>query len=190
LTPNKIGSFPMNNPLNRPRRWGITLGLGGVLAAALIGAADAHADTGSDVLGQAGTDLTDATTLLDGAPTASLDAEETALLSAQESFQTGAASSLLDEQESLQAELPAGDAQGFSGIDTQLTDAYQAIFSADQTLVAADQAGDLGSATGLMDQLGVVDADFAAIPVAFDLDATDISAAVASLFGSTDFLSF
>jgi hypothetical protein len=41
-----------------------------------------------------------------------------------------------------------------------------------------------------MDQLGVVDADFAAIPAGFDLAATDIGAEVANLFGITDFLSF
>jgi hypothetical protein len=185
-----------NHPLvHHARRWGtfVGMGAGAAVAAAMIGvfgAADAHADTGSDVLGQAGTDLTDATQVLDGAPTTSLDAEEAALLSAQESFQTGAASSLLASQESLQAELPAADAQGFSGVDTQLTDAYQAILSADQTFAAADQAGDLGGLTGLTDQLGVIDADFAAVPVAFDLDATDIGAAVANLFGITDFLSF
>jgi hypothetical protein len=181
--------------VHQARRWGTFLGMGAgaVVAAAVIGvssAADAHADTGSDVLGQAGTDLTDATQVLDGAPTTSLDASEAALLSAQESFQTGAASSLLSTQESLQSELPAADAQGFSGVDTQLTDAYQGILSADQTFVTADQAGDLTGLTGLTDELGVVDADFAAIPAAFDLDATDIGAAVANLFGITDFLSF
>jgi hypothetical protein len=41
-----------------------------------------------------------------------------------------------------------------------------------------------------MDQLGLVDADFAAIPAGFDLAATDIGADVANLFGLTDFLSF
>jgi hypothetical protein len=185
-----------NRPLvHQARRWGIFLGMGAgaVVAAAVIGvssAADAHADTGSDVLGQAGTDLTDATQVLDGAPTTSLDAEEAALLADQESLQTGAASSLLASQESIQAELPAADAQGFAGVDTQLTDAYQGILNADQAFVAADQARDLGSITGLMDQLGLVDADFAAIPAGFDLAATDIGADVANLFGLTDFLSF
>jgi hypothetical protein len=185
-----------NQPLvHQARRWGTILGMGAgaVVAAAVIGvssAADAHADTGSDVLGQAGTDLTDATTALDGAPTTSLDAAELSFLDAQESLQTGAASTLLADQESIQSELPAADAQGFTGVDTQLTDAYQAILNADQTFVAADQAGDLGSVTGLMDELGVADADFAAIPASFDLAATDIGAEVANLFGITDFLSF
>jgi hypothetical protein len=185
-----------NQPLVDPaRRWGILVGIGAgaVMAAAVIGvssAADAHADTGSDVLGQAGTDLTDATQVLDGAPTTSLDAEEATFLADQESLQTGAASSLLASQESIQSALPAADAQDFAGVDTQLTDAYQAILNADQAFVTADQAGDLGSVTGLMDQLGVVDADFAAIPAGFDLAATDIGAEVANLFGITDFLSF
>jgi hypothetical protein len=62
-----------NQPLvGRARRWGtfVGMGAGAVVAAAMIGvsgAADAHADTGGDVLGQAGTDLTDATQVLDGA---------------------------------------------------------------------------------------------------------------------------
>jgi hypothetical protein len=190
----------MSNPRNQPpvhqaRRWGILVGMGAgaVVAAAVIGvsgAADAHADTVGDVLGQAGTDLTDATQVLDGAPTTSLDAAEAALLADQEALQTGAASTLLAEQESIQSELPAADAQGFTGVDTQLADAYQGILNADQAFVAADQAGDLASVTGLMDQLGVADADFAAIPASFDLAATDIGAEVANLFGITDFLSF
>jgi hypothetical protein len=181
--------------VHQARRWGTFLGMGAgaVVAAAVIGvssAADAHADTGSDGLGQAGTDLTDATTLLDGAPTTSLDAAELSFLDTQESLQTGGASMLLASQESLQAGLPAADAQGFSGVDTQLTDAYQAILNADQTFVTADQAGDLTGLTGLTDEFGVVDADFAAIPTSFDLVATDIGAEVANLFGITDFLSF
>ncbi len=71
-----------NQPLIRQaRRWRIALGMsaGAVAAAAILGlseAANAHADGSADVLGQAGMDLTQATSVLDGAPTASLDAEE------------------------------------------------------------------------------------------------------------------
>jgi hypothetical protein len=192
LTPNKIGIFTMSNPLNRPRRWGITLGLGSVTAAALIGvaaAADAHADTGSDVLGQAGTDLTDATTLLDGAPTASLDAEETAFLTGQESLQNGPASAILSTQESIQDSLPAADQTELAGVDTQLEDAYQGILTADQTFVTADQAGDLTGLTAFTDDFGVIQADLAVIPADFNAGFADVGADLASLFGGTDFLS-
>ena len=71
-----------NQPLvGRARRWRIALGMsaGAVAAAAMLGlseAADAHADDSADVLGQAGMDLTQATQVLDGAPEASLDAEQ------------------------------------------------------------------------------------------------------------------
>jgi hypothetical protein len=179
----------MSNPLNRPRRWGITLGLGGVLAAVLIGAADAHADTGSDVLGQAGTDLTDATTLLDGAPTASLDAQEAAFLSGQESLQTGPATAILTDQESIQDSLPAADQTQLAGVDTQLEDAYQGILSADQTFVSADQAGDLTGLTGLTDEFDVIQADIAVLPADFNAGLADVGADLASVFGGTDFLS-
>jgi hypothetical protein len=179
----------MSNPLNRPRRWGITLGLGGVLAAVLIGAADAHADTGSDVLGQAGTDLTDATTLLDGAPTASLDAEESTFLTGQESLQTGSLSALLAGQESTQAALPAADQTELASADTQLVDAYQGVLNADQAFVTADQAGDLTGLTGFTDQLDVFGADFGVLGADFNVIGADIGGELANAFGGTDFLS-
>ena len=89
----------MNNHRNQPlirqaRRWRIALGMsaGAVAAAAMLGlseAADAHADDSADVLGQAGMDLTQATQVLDGAPEASLDAQQLAILTGQELLQTG-----------------------------------------------------------------------------------------------------
>jgi hypothetical protein len=185
-----------NQPLvHQARRWGTILGMGAgaVVAAAVIGvssAADAHADTGSDVLGQAGTDLTDATTVLDGAPTTSLDAAQAAFLSGQESLQTGAASTLLADQESLQSGLPAADQTEFGTVDTQLVDAYQGLLNADQTFVAADQAGDLTGLTGLTDEFDVIGADIGILPADFNVTAADIGAEVANLFGITDFLSF
>ena len=75
-----------HQPLIRQvRRWRIALGMsaGAVAAAAMLSlseAADAHADDSADVLGQAGMDLTQATQVLDGAPEASLDAEQLARL--------------------------------------------------------------------------------------------------------------
>lgn len=182
----------MSNPLNRPWRLVLGIGAGAVAAAAMLGlseAADAHADTGSDILDQAGADLTQATQVLDGAPTASLDAEELSLLTGQESLQTDQATNLLDAQESLVSGLPAADQADVSAADTQLADAFQGILTADQTFATADQAGDLTGLTGVTDQLGILDADFAVLPADFNLVVTDIGAEFASLFGGTDFLS-
>jgi hypothetical protein len=187
-------SQPNQLKVRRSRRWGVTIGMGAgaVAAAVLLGlpAPDAEADTGSDVLDQAGADLAQATQVLDGAPTASLDAEEAALLTGQESLQTGSASALLAAQESLQSGLPAADQQDLGTADTQLFDAYQGILNADQAFVTADQAGDLSGVTGLMDQLGVLQADLAVFPADFNVTAVDLGAEVANLFGITDFLSF
>jgi hypothetical protein len=179
----------------RPRPWRIALGIsaGAVAAAAMLGlseAADAHADTGSDILDQAGADLTQATQVLDGAPTASLDAEELSLLTGQESIQTDQATALLSAQETVFNGLPAADQSDLSGADTQLADAFQGILTADQTFAAADQAGDLTGLTGLTDQLGVIDADFAVLPADFNVVVADIGAEFASMFGGMDFLSF
>ena len=150
----------MTNHRNRPlirqvRRWRIALGMsaGAVAAAALLSlseAANAHADSGSDVLGQAGMDLAQATSVLDGAPEASLNAEELSFLTGQESLQTDELSALLSGQESLQSGLPAADQADLSAADTQLTDAFQGILTADQTFATADQAGDLSGLTGLL----------------------------------------
>src|ERR1700742_1392313 len=104
-------SQPNHRRVRRPRPWRIALGIGAgaVAAAAMLGlseAADAHADTGSDILDQAGAGLTQATQVLDGAPTASLDAQELALLTGQESIQTDQATNLLDAQETIFNGLP------------------------------------------------------------------------------------
>ena len=98
-----------NHPLVRQGRRcviGVGVATGAVVAAGVVAAATAYADTGADVLGEAGQDLTQATQVLDGAPTASLDAEEATLLTEQEMLQTEGASPLLSAQESLQAGLP------------------------------------------------------------------------------------
>jgi hypothetical protein len=182
-----MNSQPNHPRVRRPRPWRIALGMGAgaVAAAAMLGlseAADAHADSGSDILGQAGADLTQATQVLDGAPTASLDAEELMLLTGQESLQTDQATTLLDMQESLQSGLPAADQADLTGADTQLADAFQGILTADQTFATADQAGDLTGLTGLTDQLGVIDADFAVLPADFNVIVTDIGAEFANAF--------
>jgi len=178
-----------NQPLVSPvRRWRVALGVtaGAMAAAAMLGfaeAGDAHADTGSDVLGQASADLAQATQLLDGAPEASLDAQEAAILAEQESFQTGSASSLITEQDSVVSGLPAADQADLTGADDQLTQAYQAVLSADQAFVTADQAGDLGSAQGsLSADLGVLDADFGLDGAAVNTVFADIGAEFANFF--------
>src|SRR5271156_5155730 len=103
-----------NQPLVRQaRRWGIAVGTAAMIGVAT--AAAAHAD-GDDVLGQAGADLTQATQVLDGAPEASLDAQQAAFLAGQEMIQTGSASSILSDQESIQSTLPAADQAGLTGV--------------------------------------------------------------------------
>jgi len=185
-----------NHPLvHHARRWGIFVGMGAgaVVAAAMIGvsgAADAHADSGSAELGDAASDLTQATQVLDGAPTGSLDAALAEFLSAQESLQTSSEPDLIANTESFQAGLPAADQSELTGVDTQLADAYQGLLNADQTFAAADQAGDLTGLTGLSDSLDVLGADFSVLPAEFNVTAADIGAEVANLFGITDFLAF
>jgi hypothetical protein len=177
-----------NQPLIRQvRRWRIAIGMsaGAVAAAAVLGlseAADAHADDTADVLGQAGMDLSQATSVLDGAPEASLDAEELSFLTGQESLQTDELSTLLAGQESLQSGLPAADQSDLSAADTQLTDAFQGILTADQTFATADQAGDLSGLTGLSDQLGVIDADFGLLGADANTVFADIGAEFANFF--------
>jgi hypothetical protein len=151
----RMNSHPDQRHVTRPRCWRIVLGIsaGAVVAAAILGLAgsgDAHADTGTDVLGQAGVDLTQATQLVDGAPTASLNTEQLAIRTGQEMFQTGSASSLLTEQDSVVSGLPAADQADLTGVDDQLNQAYQAVLTADQAFVAADQAGDLSSVQGAL----------------------------------------
>ena len=170
------------------RRWRIALGMsaGAVAAAAMLGlseAADAHADDSADVLGQAGMDLTQATQVLDGAPEASLDAQQLAILTGQEMLQTGSASSLLTEQDSVVSGLPAADQADLTGADDQLTQAYQAVLTADQAFVAADQAGDLSSVQGALPvDLGVLDADVGLDGAAFNTAFADIGAEFANFF--------
>jgi hypothetical protein len=169
------------------RRWRIAIGMsaGAVAAAAVLGlseAADAHADDSADVLGQAGMDLTQATSVLDGAPEASLNAAELSFLTGQESLQTDELTTLLSGQESLQSGLPAADQADLSAADTQLTDAFQGILTADQTFATADQAGDLSGFTGLSDEFGVIDADFGVLGADFNTVFADVGAEFASVF--------
>lgn len=62
----------------RVRRWGTGFGLatGAVVAAAVIGVTTAHADDADELLGQAGSDLTQANQVLDQVAATLLDAEQ------------------------------------------------------------------------------------------------------------------
>jgi len=183
-----MSNQPDEHNARRPRPWRIALGIsaGAIAAAAMLGlseAADAHADDSADVLGQAGMDLTQATQVLDGAPEASLDAQQLAILTGQEMLQTGSASSLLTEQDSVLSGLPAADQADLTGADDQLTQAYQAVLTADQAFVTADQAGDLSSVQGALPvDLGVLDADFGLDGAAFNTAFADIGAEFANFF--------
>jgi hypothetical protein len=189
-----MSNQPDEHNARRPRPWRIALGIsaGAIAAAAMLGlseAADAHADDSADVLGQAGMDLTQATSVLDGAPEASLDAAQLSFLTGQESLQTDELTALLSGQESLQSGLPAAEQADVSAADTQLTDAFQGILTADQTFATADQAGDLSGLTGLSDEFGVIDADFGALGADFNTVFADVGAEFAGVFGGIDFAS-
>ena len=182
-----MNSQPSHRRVRRARPWCIALGMsaGTVVAAAMLGlseAADAHADAGDSGLGQASADLSQAISVLDGAPEASLDAQQSAALSIQEGVQSGALSTLLSNQESIVSGLPTADQADLTGVDDQLAQAYQAVLTADQAFVAADQAGDL-SGTGLLPaDLGVVDADIGVLPADINVIFTDAAVEFANAF--------
>ena len=174
-------------PVGRARRWGIAVGMGAgaVVAATMIGlsaAADAHADAADTGLGDAAADLTQATQVLDGAPEASLDAQQAGLLAGQEMIQTGSASMILSDQESILSGLPTADQSELAGVDDQLAQAYQGVLDADQAFVAADEAGDLSGSGLLPADLGIIDADFAVLPADFNAVITDAAAEFANFF--------
>lgn len=182
-----------NHPLVRQaRRFVIGAGMvaGAVVTSGVIAAATAYADTPADVLGEAGQDLAQATTALDGAPTAGLDAQLATFLSGQEALQSGAAETFLSAQETGQAALPAADQAGLATVDGQLAQAFQSVLDADQTFASADQAGDLTGLTGLTDEFGVIEADFSILPADFNVTAADITAELFNALNIPDFLTF
>jgi hypothetical protein len=175
-----------NHPLVRQaRRFVVGVGAvaGAVTAAGIIAAATAYADTADAGLGEAGADLAQATQVLDGAPEASLDAEQASFLAMQEALQTGSASALISDQESILSGLPTADQAELTGVDDQFGQAYQAVLDADQAFVAADQAGDLSSGMGLLPaDLTVIDADLGILPADFNALFVDIGAELANAF--------
>jgi hypothetical protein len=176
--------------VRQARRCVISVGMaaGAVVAAGMIGIATAYADDGDDVLGQAAADLTHATQVLDGAPEASLDAQQAGFLVGQEMLQTGPASTVLSDQESTLSSLPLADQSELTGVDDQLAQAYQGVLDADQAFVTADEAGDLSGQGLLPADLGVIDADIGILPADFNAVFADAGAEFANLFDVSAFL--
>jgi hypothetical protein len=149
-------------------------------------------DNADDVFTQAAADLTQATPVLDSAPTASLDAENLSILNSEQSLITGLEPTLT-QQASLQDSLPAADQTSplLADADEHFLQAYNGLLSADQAFVAADQAGDLtGQASSLSAALtqlsvdhGLIIAELGLAPANFDVDFADIVVAIADDFG-------
>jgi hypothetical protein len=174
------------------RVWAGGIGMAAA-AAAMIGMGTAHADTVEDVLGQAGVDLTQATSVLESAPTASLGTDGPIVLTEGQSFITQA-ESFLATTESYQADLPAADQTSplLLDADQALLQADDGLLTADQSFVAADEAGDLtgvqtsslaGELTEIQAIYAPIDAEFGTIPATLDVGLTDIFAQLASDIG-------
>ncbi len=137
-------------------------------AAALVGIGPAHADTPDDVLGQAVSDLSQGTAVLDAAPSADLSTSQIDFLTNQETAITDF-EPFLAQLGTQQEGLSSVDQAFLVGADEHIVSAAQNLLTADQALVVADQAGQL---TGSLDSfdfgivnadIGLVSADFAAI---------------------------
>jgi hypothetical protein len=154
------------SPAHRLRRWGGGVGFasGALVAAATIAMASAHADDADELLGQAGSDLTQATQVLDQIPTSLLDANQASSLAELEKIQTGPELQLLDALETYQASLPTIDQSSplLLGADEQLVHAVAGLLDADQGFLGAADAGELGSqgATAFSADLPLIDALF------------------------------
>jgi PE-PPE domain len=151
--------------------------------------AAASTDAPGEVLGQADQELTKATSVLDSAPTASLDSSAASVLAEEEPFAPILESDLTNIQ-SIQDGLPAGDQTLLADVDQGFVTAYQGLVSADQAFVAADQAGELSSQAsglteleGLSTELGLAHANFAVDPAAIDLGFVDVFAQLAADIG-------
>ena len=155
------------------RRWvtGVGLAGGAAVAATMIGSASgpvARADTPEDVMGQAGADFTQGTSVLDAAPTTDLGTVSGDLLTAQESL-PAQLDPILTQIGSLQEGLSAGDQTFLADADEQFVSAAQSLLSADHAFVAADQAGELSGSGLLPADLAVVDADLGLLPADVDV---------------------
>jgi hypothetical protein len=173
----------------RVRPWGTGAGVtvGALVAAALIGVANApgaRADTPEDVLDQAIQDLMQGTSVLDAAPTASLSAQQASLLADQEMLGTQL-DPLLTQIGSAEAGLSAADQTFLADADQQFVVAAQGVLSADQGFVAADQAGNLSGSGFLPADLTVVEADLGLLYADFDVFGAGIAAAFDPDIGAT-----
>jgi hypothetical protein len=141
-------------------------------------------DTPEEVLGQAAQNFTQAASVLDAAPTASLSTLQASILDRQETLDTGIGP-LLTQFGPLQESLPTADQTFLAGVDQQFVSAAQGVLSAEQAFVAADQAGDLTGSGYTAADLGLLDADLNILPADFDVVAASIGADFATLFGGS-----
>jgi hypothetical protein len=153
----------------------------GIAAAAMIGMGTAHADTPDDVIGQAVSDLSQGVSVLDAAPTADLSADQLNFFTSQETPITDL-EPFLTQIASQQDGLSAADQAYVLGADEQLVTAAQNVLSADQALVVADQAGNLGGTLNTFD-IGVLDADLGLVSSYFTVIGDDIIAPLFTDFG-------
>ncbi len=117
---------------------------GAAVAVAIYGAPAACAGTPDDVIGQAISDLSQGTQVLDTASTTDLSTLSDQLLSLQEGFST----QLIPDFHnivSMQDMLTPTDQSFVTSVDEQLVSAAQNVLTADQAFAAADQAGVLSS---------------------------------------------
>ncbi len=179
--------------VHRVRQWGAGIGVasGAGLAAALIAVAAAHADDADGLVGQAASDLSQANSVLESAPTTSLDAQDLSILVGFESEALNLDSFVL-QQEPIVAGLPAADQTSplLLDADQQLVQGSQGLLDADQTYVAAIQAGDFASTAsssaemaGRSAEFGVDSASFGTIPGVIDAGFVDIVAQLLAHLG-------
>jgi hypothetical protein len=178
---------------SQARLWAGGLSTAAAAAAAMIGMGTAHADTADDLLGQAGADLTQATSVLESAPTTSLGEDGAIVISEGQSFITQA-ESFLTTTESFQADLPAADQTSplLIAADQALLQADDGLLTADQSFVAADEAGDLtgvqtttlaGELTEIQAIYAPIVAEFGTIPATLDVGFADIASQFAADVG-------
>jgi len=128
------------------------------IAGAAADVATSASGTPDEVIGQAISELSQGTTVLDAAPTADLSPEWAGYFTNQETSMT-TLEPFLTQLGSLQDGMSSGDQAFLANADEQLVTAAQNVLSADQGLVAADQAGELTGGLNSMD-FPLIDADF------------------------------
>jgi hypothetical protein len=162
--------------------------LGLFLPTAADGAPPAAAATTTgipdEVLGQAAQDFTQAASVLDAAPTASLSTLQASILDRQEMLDTGIGP-LITQFGPLEESLPAADQAFLAGVDQQFVSAAQGVLSAEQAFVAADQAGNLTGSGYTAADLGLLSADLNILSADFDVVVASIGADFVSLFSGS-----